>query len=102
MGADTISLRSKAKNLRVCLEGGRMGPVTANGRAQPVAVQPTFIKFVRGQATIDRDTMAEDGKSTVWELLKAKTRAEAIAALKRWNGHGTEFWVLEVEVATLK
>jgi len=110
MGVDTINLRSKTKGLRVCLEGGTMGDPVGKGRVTPIKVAATFIAFENGQATIEKDTPMADGKSTMWEWFRERaqhrsptpikdwTRADMIAALKAWRGHGTEFWALEVEV----
>lgn len=114
MGVDTINLRSKTKGLRVCLEGGQMGEPIGKGRVAPVKVQPTFIVFQNGQATLEKDTPTGDGKSTIWEFFKQRaqerspvpikewTRADVIASLKGWRGHGTEFWALEVETPSVK
>ncbi len=85
------------------------GPV-GKGRVTPIKVAATFIAFENGQATIEKDTPMADGKSTMWEWFRERaqhrsptpikdwTRADMLAALKAWRGHGTEFWALEVEV----
>ncbi len=101
MGVETIHLQSHHKSLKVCIEGGTMDYNVPVGRPPRVLKQPTFIAFKAGAAKVDLSSPrvpSNPWKDCDWDDLGAKNRGAAVAALRRVNGYGTDFTIVDATV----
>lgn len=102
MAADTIHLQSQHKGIRVAVTGGEMADSPVFGRPPSVKVKPAVLQFERGFATVERDSR-EGGafwRHAGWKDLGAKTRGEAVEAIKRLAGHSIDFAITDPVVET--
>ena len=93
MDLDLIHLQSRFKGLRVAADGGKMDYAVNKGRSPRVERPPAFITFERGMAVVAR--VAEKAEIASYETFGAKTRAEAIAKIKKLNGYSTDFTIVD-------
>ena len=101
MAGETIHLQSHFKGLKVCVEGGAMNYSPGAGRAPIVSKQPTNIAFKGGMAKVERDSPrvpSNPWKDCDFGDLRAKTRADAVEALRRLNGYGTDFTIVDATI----
>lgn len=83
------------KGLQICINHGEMDYNVQKGRTPRVKIQPTFIQFQKGSATIDPSMWPKLlAPTNNGGLMPAKSRAEAIEALKVLGGYGTDFFIV--------
>lgn len=102
MGLETIHLQSQHKGLKVYVTGGEMDFTQTKGRTPRVKEKQAAIVFAACLAVVEREsTDTRDSafwRSATWKDLKAKSRAEAVEAIRRLTGYGVDFTITDAVV----